>query len=110
MLFIAEELVVLAEDIAEEAKTKVVVENVNIEIVANEPENKSNARHIGRKAVIRWSCLRLVKRISLKVIDRKMIVYNVIKIFYNNYVCKLHVVSNQNKGEDAHLVITPTAS
>jgi hypothetical protein len=65
LLFIAEEFVVLAEDV-EEKEAKAVVENVKIQIAANEPENKSNARNTGRKTVIRWSCLRLVKRISLK--------------------------------------------
>ena len=52
LLFIAEEFVVDAE----EAEAKVVVENVNIQIAANEPENISNAIQIGSKAVIRRLC------------------------------------------------------
>jgi hypothetical protein len=94
-LFIAEEFIVLGEDVEEEVEAKAVVENVKIQIAANEPENKSIAIHIGRKAAIRWSCVLLLKRISLKVINGNMIVFNVIKIFYNNYVCKLHIVNDQ---------------
>ena len=66
LLFIAEEFVVLAEDVEE---ANVVEENVKVQIIANEPVNKIKARHIDRKVVMRWSFVLMEDRIFLNVID-----------------------------------------
>ena len=66
LLSIAEEFVVLTVD-AEEEYAKAFVENVKIQIVENEPENKIRARHAGKKASTQCPCFRTLKRVSVKV-------------------------------------------